>query len=74
MMKKFDSIYDNVKELRTDLLSLGQKVHSHAVSIKQIEEQFSQLSSSVNPNQQGTLPINTIKNPKNVGQCMVVTT
>ncbi|KAK4707278.1 hypothetical protein R3W88_033125 [Solanum pinnatisectum] len=38
------------------------------------KQQFSQLSSTVNPHQPGTLPSNTIQNPKNNGHCMVVTT
>ena len=38
MMKRFDSTDDNVKEMRNDLLGIGQKVESHEVSIKQIEQ------------------------------------
>ena len=35
---------------------------------------MSQLSTNVNPRQPGTLPINTIQNHKNDGNCMTVTT
>ncbi|WMV33251.1 hypothetical protein MTR67_026636 [Solanum verrucosum] len=49
-------------------------VDAPAVSIKQLEQQFSQLSTIVNPRQPVTLPRNTIQNPKNDGHCMIVTT
>uniref|UniRef100_M1DQL8 Integrase core domain containing protein n=1 Tax=Solanum tuberosum TaxID=4113 RepID=M1DQL8_SOLTU len=35
---------------------------------------MTQLSTTVNPCQPGTLPNNTIQNPKNDGHCMIVTT
>ncbi|KAK4706665.1 hypothetical protein R3W88_033765 [Solanum pinnatisectum] len=60
--------------MRNDLSGIGQKIDAHAVLIKQLEQQFSQLSDIVNPRQPGTLPSNTIKNPKNDGHCMTVTT
>ncbi|XP_049364329.1 uncharacterized protein LOC125829104 [Solanum verrucosum] len=74
MMKRFDSTDENVKEIRNDLFGIGQKVDAHAVSIKQLEQQFSQFSTTVNPRQLGTLPSNTIQNSKNDGHCMTVTT
>ncbi|XP_049372849.1 uncharacterized protein LOC125837821 [Solanum verrucosum] len=60
--------------MRNDLSEIGQKVDAHAVSIKQLEQQFSQLSATVNTYQPGTLPSNTIQNLKNDGLCMAVTT
>ncbi|XP_049369487.1 uncharacterized protein LOC125834381 [Solanum verrucosum] len=63
MMKRFDATDENVKEMRTELFGIGQKVDAYAVSIKQLEQQFSQLSATVNPRQPGTLPINTVQNP-----------
>ena len=47
---------------------------AHAVSIKHLELQMNQLSTTVNSRQPGTLPSNTILNPKNNGHCMTVTT
>uniref|UniRef100_M1DKZ8 Integrase core domain containing protein n=1 Tax=Solanum tuberosum TaxID=4113 RepID=M1DKZ8_SOLTU len=44
------------------------------MSIKQLEQQFNQLSTTVNPHQPGTLPRNTIQNSKNDGHCMAVST
>ncbi|KAK4706629.1 hypothetical protein R3W88_033820 [Solanum pinnatisectum] len=73
-MKRFDVTDENVKEMRNDLSGIGQKIDAHAVLIKQLEQQFSQLSAIVNLRQPGTLPSNTIKNPKNDGHCMIVTT
>ena len=74
MMRRFDATNENVKEMRNDLSGIGQKVDAHAVSIKNLEQQMTQLSTTVNPRQPGTLPSNTIQNPKNDGHCMTVTT
>uniref|UniRef100_M1D8E5 Integrase core domain containing protein n=1 Tax=Solanum tuberosum TaxID=4113 RepID=M1D8E5_SOLTU len=74
MMKRFDTTDENMKEMRNDLSGIGQKVDAHTVSIKQLEHQFSQLSTTVNPRQLDTLRSNTIQNPKNDGHCMAVTT
>ena len=48
MMRRFDAYDENIKELRTDLVGTGQKVDTHAISIKQIELQIAQLSTTVN--------------------------
>ena len=53
---------------------MGKKVDTHAISIKQIELQVVQLSATVNTRQLGTLPSNTVKNPKNDAHCMKITT
>ncbi len=74
MMRRFDATDENVKEMRNDLSGIGQKVDAHAVSIKHLEQQMTQLSTTVNPRQPGTLPSNTIQNPKNDGHFMAVTT
>ena len=47
---------------------------THAISIKQIELQMAQLYVTVNKWQLGTLPRNTIQNPKNDAHCMAITT
>ena len=74
MMRMFDSSDENAKELRGDLTNFGEKVDAHAVSIKHRELPMTQLSTTVNPQQPGTLPRNTIQNPKIDGHCMTVTT
>ena len=74
MMRRFDTSNEHIKVLRCDLASIGQKVDTHAISIKQIELQVAQLSATVNTRQPGTLPSNTVQNPKNDGHCMAITT
>ena len=74
MMRRFNVSDEHIKELRCDLASIGQKVDTHAISIKQIELQMSQLTAIVNRQQPGTLPSNTVQNPKNDAHCMTITT
>ena len=74
MMRRFDTSDEHIKELRIYLASIGQKVDTHAISIKQIELQMTQLSAAVNTQQPGTLPSKTIQNPKNDAHCMAITT
>ena len=74
MMRRFDASDEHIKELRSDLAGIGQKVDTHAISIKQIELQMAQLSVIVNTRQPGTLPSNTVQNPKNDAQCMAIST
>ena len=74
MMRRFDVSDEHIKELRCDLEGIGQKVDTHAISIKQIEFQMAQLSTTVNTQQPRTLPSNTIQNLKNNGHCMAITT
>ena len=74
MMRRFDASDEHIKELRGDLASIGHKVDTHAISIKKIELQMIQLSATVNTRQSGTLPSNTVQNPKNDAHCMTITT
>ena len=74
MMRRFDASDEKIKELRSDLVGIGQKVDTHAISIKQIELQMAQLFATVNTRQPGTLPSNTIQNLKNDAHCMEITT
>ena len=74
MMRRFDARDEQNKELRNYLAGIGQKVDTHAISIKQLELQLAQLSATVNTRQPGTLPSNTVQNPKNDGHCMAITT
>ena len=48
MMRRFDANDEHIKELRSDLAGIGQKVDTHAISIKQIELQMAQLYATVN--------------------------
>ena len=73
-MRRFDASHEHIKELRCDLASIGQKVYTHVISIKHIELQMAQLSTTVNTRQPGTLPSNTFQNPKNYAYCMTITT
>ena len=73
-MRRFDASDEHIKELRCDLAGIGQKVDTHAISIKQIELQMAQLSATVNARQPGTLPSNSVQNPKNDAHCMAITT
>ena len=74
MMRRFDTSDEHIKELRCNLASIGQKVDTHAISIKQIELQVAQLSATVNTRQPVTLPSNTVHNQKNDVHCMAITT
>ena len=73
-MRRFDASDEHTKELRSDLVGIGQKLDTQAISIKQTELQMVQLSATVNTRQPGTLPSNTVKNLKNDRHCMAITT
>ena len=62
MMRRFDASDEHIKELRSYLAGIGQKFDTHAISIKQIELQMTQLSATVNTRQMGTLPSETVQN------------
>ena len=47
MMRRFDASDEHIKELRGDLACIGQKVDTHAISIKKIELQMAQISATV---------------------------
>ena len=74
MMRRFNASNENIKELRSDLAGIGQKVDTHAISIKQIKLQIAQLSGTVNTWKPSTLPRNTVQNTKNDGHSMAITT
>ena len=74
MMRRFDASEEHTKELRSDLTSIGQKYDAHAISIKHLELQMTQLSLTVNPRQPGTIPVNTVQNLKNDGYCTTIIT
>ena len=74
MMMRFDASDEHTKELRNDLTGIGKKIDTHAISIKHLEFQMAQLSTTLNTRQPGTLSSNTIQNSKNDGHCMAITT
>ena len=74
MMRRFDASDEHTKELRKDLAGIGKKVDTHAISIKHLELHMVQLSATVNTQQPGTLPSNTVQNPKDDRHCMAITT
>ena len=74
MMRRFDASDEHIKELKSDLAGIGQKVDTHAISIKQIELQMDQLFATVNTRQPVTLPSNTVQNLKNDAHCIAITT
>ena len=74
MMRRFDASDEHNKELRNDLQGIGQKVDTHAISIKQLQLLLAQLSATVNTQQPSTLSSNTVQNLKNDGHCMAITT
>ena len=43
MMRRFDASDEHIKELRCDLASIGKKVDTHSISIKQIEFQVAPI-------------------------------
>ena len=74
MMRRFDASDEHIKDLRSDLAGIGKKVNTHAIAIKQIELQMAQLSATVNTQQPGTFPSNTVHNPNNDAHCMTIIT
>ena len=74
MINRCDDNDEHINELRSDLAGIGQKVDTHAISIKQIKLQIAQLSGTVNTWKPSTLPRNTVQNQKNDAHCMTITT
>ncbi|XP_049369931.1 uncharacterized protein LOC125834820 [Solanum verrucosum] len=74
VLQKVESTDAGVKEMRGDFPSMSQLVDSHTTSIKQIEQQLGQLSASMNQRKNGSLPTDTIQNPKKKGHCIAIAT
>ena len=74
MLSRFEVTDENIKDMRTNLSVIGEKVDAYPVLINHLELQMNQLSTTVHPRQSGSLPRNNIQNPNNDGQCMAVTT
>uniref|UniRef100_M1DM53 Integrase core domain containing protein n=1 Tax=Solanum tuberosum TaxID=4113 RepID=M1DM53_SOLTU len=63
-----------VKEMKGDLSGMSQLVDSYTTSIKQIEQQLGKLSTLLNQRKNGSLPSDTIQNPKKDEHCMAIAT
>ncbi|XP_015162466.1 uncharacterized protein [Solanum tuberosum] len=74
VLQKVESTDAGVKEMKGDFSSMSQLVDSHTTSIKQIEQHLGQLSASLNQRKNGSLPSDTIQNPKKDGHCMAIAT
>ena len=64
IIRRFDASDEHAKELRGDLAYIEQKVYAHAISIKDLEFQIAQLSSTMNPRKPDTFTSSSIQNPK----------
>ena len=73
IMRRFDASDEHIKELRCDLASIGQKVDTHTISIKQIELQMAQLSATVTYSNRA-LFLETLSKIQNDAHCMEITT
>ncbi|PHT60107.1 hypothetical protein CQW23_02470 [Capsicum baccatum] len=74
LVKGVEATNTGVTEVINDLSSMKQLVDSHSTAIKQLEQQMSQLSMAFNQQKAGTLPNDTVQNPRNEGSCMAITT
>ena len=62
---KFEGSDKGLKDLKNNLSTIYPIVTSHLVSIKKLETQVCEISAHLNPRKKGTLPSDTISNPKN---------
>ncbi|PHT27627.1 hypothetical protein CQW23_32770 [Capsicum baccatum] len=74
LLKGVEATSAGVTDVINDLSSIKKLVDSYSTSIKQIEQQLSQLSAALNQRKVGTLPSDTVQNPRNDGSCMAITT
>ncbi|XP_060177802.1 uncharacterized protein LOC132607737, partial [Lycium barbarum] len=76
VLRKVESTDTFCKETRDEVKSMGQVVSSHSTSIKQLESQLGQISAILNQRQKGSLPSDTVANPRNDGEhkCNAITT
>ena len=74
MIRRFDASDEHIKELKSDLEGIRQKVDTYAISIKQIELKMAQLFATVNIRQRALFLATLSKNLKNDGHCMAITT
>ena len=74
MMRRFDASAEYAKDMGGYLANIRPKYDTHAFSIKNLELQMAQLSTTMKLQQSGTLPRNTIQSHKNDGNFMTITT
>ena len=74
IIRRFDTSDEHAKDMRGYVANILQKVKAHAIFIKNLEIQMSQLSTTVYPRKPGCLLSCTIHNRKNDGHCMTITT
>ncbi|PHT53270.1 hypothetical protein CQW23_07732 [Capsicum baccatum] len=74
LLKGVEATNMGVTKVNNDLSLINQLVDSHSTAIKQLEQQLSQLSAAFNQRKAGTLPSDTVQNPRNDGSCMAITT
>ncbi|PHT48005.1 Sulfate transporter 1.3 [Capsicum baccatum] len=74
LLKGVEATNTGVTEVVNDFSSMKQLVESYSTAIKQLEQQVSQLSTAFNQRKAGTLPSDTVQNPRNNGSCMAITT
>ncbi|XP_047253647.1 uncharacterized protein LOC124887770 [Capsicum annuum] len=74
LVKGKESQESYLKDIKEDLSGLNQKVDSHVTSIRQLEQQFGQMSATVNQRQPDTLPSNIMVNPRSDSHCHSITT
>ncbi|KAK4712760.1 hypothetical protein R3W88_007273 [Solanum pinnatisectum] len=74
VLQKVELTDAGVKEMKSDFSSMSQLVDSHTSSIKQNEQQLGKISTSLNQRKNGSLPSDTIQNPKKDEHCMAIAT
>lgn len=74
LLKGVEATNTGVTEVKNNLSSINQLVDSYSTSIKQLEQQMSQLSAAFNQRKVGTLPSDTVQNPRKDGSCLAITT
>ncbi|KAK4370245.1 hypothetical protein RND71_009721 [Anisodus tanguticus] len=71
-------VLKNQDKSEANIKKLNNLVTSHSTSIKQLESQLRQIIFVLNPRQNGTLPSNTVVNPRNEGggvsHCLSIST
>jgi len=74
VLQKVESTDVGVKEMKGDFSSMSQLVDSHTTSIKKIEQQLGQLSTSLNQRKNVSLHSDIIQNPKKDEHCIAIAT
>ncbi|OIT28060.1 hypothetical protein A4A49_65585, partial [Nicotiana attenuata] len=74
-----EQVLQNQDRSDTSMRNMTELVGSHTASIQKLEMQMRDISREQNPKQKGTLPSDTIANPKGSGsgptsRCMEITT